>query len=266
MKFEVGDKIKVISDTFGKAYNGLVLEVVPEGKCTSADQGVWLDKRTAEVSWLNGCWIVNDFELVSRAVSKKPKRFQVGDRVISTKNTPEIPEGFVGYVVEAAEQDNYDYAISPVAGDSTGIVEYFNEDELELLSFNKDPDWRNRSDLSPQDIQGIARPILEERKIGKVQMNLFDEGFPNAVMEVAKVMSWASENKGYKPHDWKNLPNAETEFSAAASRHRVKGFIQKAEGVAAIDRTDEESNIVHLAHTAFNVLAELELVLTGKSK
>lgn len=112
----------------------------------------------------------------------------------------------------------------------------------------------------------IARPILTERKIGKVQMDLFDSGFPNAITEVAKVMTWAAENKGYKPHDWKGLPNAETEFSAAASRHRVKGFIQKAEGIAAIDRTDEESNIVHLAHTAFNILAELELVLTGKIK
>jgi len=112
----------------------------------------------------------------------------------------------------------------------------------------------------------IARPVLEERKVGKVQMDLFDSGFPNAITEVAKVMTWAAENKGYKPHDWKGLPNAETEFSAAASRHRVKGFIQKAEGVAAIDRTDEESNIVHLAHTAFNILAELELVLTGKIK
>lgn len=110
----------------------------------------------------------------------------------------------------------------------------------------------------------IARPVLEERKVGKVQMDLFDSGFPNAITEVAKVMTWAAENKGYKPHDWKGLPNAETEFSAAASRHRVKGFIQKAEGIAAIDRTDEESNIVHLAHTAFNILAELELVLTGK--
>ena len=112
----------------------------------------------------------------------------------------------------------------------------------------------------------IARPVLEERKVGKVKMQLFDEGFPNAILEIAKVMGWAEENKGYKPNDFKNLPNAETEFSAAASRHRVKGFIQKAQGIAAIDRTDEESNIVHLAHAAFNVLAELELVLTGKIK
>lgn len=112
----------------------------------------------------------------------------------------------------------------------------------------------------------IQRPVLEERKVGKVKMQLFDEGFPNAILEIAKVMGWAEENKGYKPNDFKNLPNAETEFSAAASRHRVKGFIQKAQGVPAIERTDEESNIVHLAHTCFNCLAELELVLTGKIK
>lgn len=115
-------------------------------------------------------------------------------------------------------------------------------------------------------VESIARPVLEERKVGKVKMQLFDEGFPNAIMEIAKVMTWAETAKGYQPNDFKNLPNAETEFSAAASRHRVKGFIQKAEGLAAIDRTDEESNIVHLAHAAFNILAELELVLTGKIK
>ena len=117
-----------------------------------------------------------------------------------------------------------------------------------------------------KDKSSIQRPALEERKVGKVKMQLFDEGFPNAILEIAKVMGWAEENKGYKPNDFKNLPNAETEFSAAASRHRVKGFIQKAQSVPAIERTDEESNIVHLAHTAFNVLAELELVLTGKIK
>lgn len=115
-------------------------------------------------------------------------------------------------------------------------------------------------------VSSIARPVLEERKVGKVKMQLFDEGFPNAIMEIAKVMTWAETAKGYQPNDFKNLPNAETEFSAAASRHRVKGFIQKAQGMPAIERTDEESNIVHLAHTAFNILAELELVLTGVIK
>lgn len=114
--------------------------------------------------------------------------------------------------------------------------------------------------------KGIARPILTERKVGKVQMDLFDSGFPNAVMEVAKVMTWAAENKGYKPHDWVNLPDAETSFPSAASRHRVKSLIQKVEGLPVIERVDEESAILHKAHEAFNILAELELMLRGKIK
>ena len=177
------------------------------------------------------------------------KKFKVGDKVIAVKDTPMKPEGWIGYIsnVEPGTGVFDFYAQNEVGGQELAFYGH----ELELLSVSQ---------------TSIARPILTERKVGKVQMDLFDSGFPNAITEVAKVMTWAAENKGYKPHDWKGLPNAETEFSAAASRHRVKGFIQKAEGVVAIDRTDEESNIVHLAHAAFNILAELELVLIGKIK
>lgn len=175
------------------------------------------------------------------------KKFAIGDKVIAVMNTPMVNEGWIGFITNTRPGTNlFDYYVQAQGS----IVEIaFYEHELELLNVSQ---------------ASIARPILTERKTGKVKMQLFDEGFPNAVMEVAKVMTWAAENKGYKPNDWKNLPDADTEFSAAASRHKVKSFIQKVEGVKAIDRVDEESHIPHLAHTAFNVLAELELVLTGK--
>ncbi len=112
----------------------------------------------------------------------------------------------------------------------------------------------------------IARPVLEERKIGKISIELFDEGFPNAVMAVGEVMTWAAEHKGYKPHDWKNLPNPDTAFLAAGSRHRIKRHIQRASGVNHAACVDEESHLLHLAHEAFNVLAQLELVTTGRIK
>lgn len=110
----------------------------------------------------------------------------------------------------------------------------------------------------------IARPVLEERKIGKIAIELFDEGFPNAVMAIGEVMTWAAEHKGYAPHDWKNLPNPDTAFLAAGSRHRMKRHIQRADGVNHIDCVDEESHLLHLAHEAFNVLAQLELVITNR--
>lgn len=176
-------------------------------------------------------------------------KFKVGDKVKIGKNAINVLEGTI-YTVEEAKHFNGVWIIDvPALVQESYAERGYSEGYADFTLAT-----------------GIARPILTERKVGKVQMDLFDSGFPNAITEVAKVMTWAAENKGYKPHDWKTLPNAETEFSAAASRHRVKGFIQKAEGIAAIDRTDEESNIVHLAHTAFNILAELELVLTGSIK
>lgn len=172
-------------------------------------------------------------------------RFTDGDRVISVRDTSDVPEGFIGTLQHA--QGVFDYEVT----DDKGKMELFNDDELELLSLNQ---------------SSIARPILTERKVGKVQMDLFDSGFPNAVMEVAKVMTWAAENKGYKPHDWVNLPDAETSFPSAASRHRVKSLIQKVGGLPVSERVDEESALLHKAHEAFNILAELELMLRGKIK
>lgn len=249
--FNIGDKVVVTTSVYDVTVSqgepkppkkGAILEVVE--RCTSADKGVWIDDKTVEVETINEPWQAGDFVLyVEPGTTKK---FQVGDKIVVVKDTPLVPEGWIGYITGIPSA--YGYNAHKVGYEEE--IYSFEEDELELLTA-----------ASP-----IARPTLEERKVGKVQMDLFDSGFPNAITEVAKVMTWAAENKGYKPHDWKGLPNAETEFSSAASRHRVKGFIQKANGVPALGRTDEESDIVHLAHAAFNILAELELVLTGKIK
>jgi len=81
-------------------------------------------------------------------------KFKIGDKVISIKNTPEVPEGFVGYVVEVVKNDNYDYAV-----ENLGVTEYFNEDELELLSASVCiPCGADRDDITPQEIQGLNKP------------------------------------------------------------------------------------------------------------
>ena len=183
------------------------------------------------------------------------QKFKVGDKVVCLTDNYHLEEygnqgprnGDILEVVNVCFSEGY----------------WIDSKSVDVAAINQRSAQSNFKLLKETSIS-IARPILEERKIGKVQMELFDEGFPNAVMEVAKVMTWAAENKGYKPHDWKNLPNAAEAFPAAASRHRVKGLIQKVAGVSAESRVDEESAILHKAHEAFNVLAELELMLTGK--
>lgn len=246
-KFQVGDKIKVLTDRFNTCEDGPnqgdIIDVVT--LCKSFTKGVWIDRWSVEAQTLNSDCNQASFAGYFELYAETKKRFKPGDKVISIKDTPEVPEGSIGHIL-TQRLPPYDYTV-----DINGGHQYFNEDELELLSVSQG---------------SIARPILEERKVGKVQMDLFDQGFPNAVFEVAKVMTWAAQNKGYKPHDWVNLPDAESSFPAAASRHRVKGLIQKVSGLAVSDRVDEESAILHKAHEAFNVLAELELMVRGKIK
>ena len=112
---------------------------------------------------------------------------------------------------------------------------------------------------------GTYRPELETRKVGKVRVELVDDGFPLALREIAKVMTWAQTAKGYKDHDWQNLPNAEVQLAAAASRHRTDHIIQRVvEGLSIEDCVDRESSLLHKAHEAFGVLAQLELMLRNK--
>lgn len=112
----------------------------------------------------------------------------------------------------------------------------------------------------------IYRPELETRKVGKTRVELVDDGFPLALREVAKVMTWAQTAKGYKDHDWLNLPDAQVQLAAAASRHRTDQITQHVvQGIPLLECVDPESSIVHKAHEAFGVLAQLELMLREAS-
>lgn len=85
------------------------------------------------------------------------KKFQVGDKVISTKNTPEVPEGFVGYIIEdELDSKVYGYAVKGKYG-SNDVIQYFNEDELELLSLGQST-VRLEGELHPLEIKGTLDP------------------------------------------------------------------------------------------------------------
>jgi len=99
-------------------------------------------------------------------------------------------------------------------------------------------------------------PSLETRKNDKNQMELVDTGFPNALLMLGEVMTWAAKNKGYLANDWKDIPNPQMSLLGAASRHRNK----RLKG----EEFDDESGLPHLAHECFNVMAQLELLITDK--
>lgn len=179
----------------------------------------------------------------------------------------ELPEDTILTIIDDTNDDTGDWinhekktieitAVEIYQNDFEKVVDnYFSGVGLGVAAEHDD-----KPDTIPHLIEqlGMYRPNLSDRKVGKVRVELVDKGFPNALWELAKLMTWAQEAKGYKDHDWKNLPDAKNSLPAAASRHRQ----QHNRG----EFYDDESKLYHKVSEAFGVLAELELILTGVIK
>lgn len=191
------------------------------------------------------CWFdAGAFQVVVKEKEKELSKFKVGDKVLCVSS-----DGFDNLTVDEV------YTVSNI----------YSKDAIAVKEV-KDFVHYNKRFIEAASVESIERPVLEERKKDKIRMELVDQGFPLALLELGKVMTWANNNKGYKDHDWKNIPNAENAFKGAAARHRVKFDAQRSFGNEMFDCTDEESGIIHLAHECFNNLALLELALAGKVK
>lgn len=212
-------------------------------------------------------------------------KFQIGDkvRVVKDKNVwlkeddVHLPDDSVLKVVSDSNCELFDFEI---------WIQHLNDwpDDFEVFEgykpptggyyitgfgaglFGEQPSEHMITKERAEEL-GVYRPNLEDRKVGKVRVELVDDGFPLALREIAKVMTWAQTAKGYKDHDWQNLPEPEQGLSGATSRHRTDNIIQRqVNELAAIECVDHESKLLHKAHEAFGVLAQLELILRGVIK
>lgn len=195
-------------------------------------------------------------------------RFSPEELVLLPEGTPvRVTEGYCDFEVgdtiyrrHGHHDDGRSCAFSATREGSK--TEFMTADEVEAISWTGQ--LCTETPLGGEEL-GTYRPELEKRKVGKVRVELVDDGFPLALREVAKVMTWAQTAKGYKDHDWLNLPDAQVQLAAAASRHRTDQIIQHVVGGAPLlECTDPESKLVHKAHEAFGVLAQLELMLREK--
>ena len=84
----------------------------------------------------------------------------------------------------------------------------------------------------------------------KPRPDLIFDGFSLALMEVSKVAAFGAAK--YIENGWASVPDARTRYRAAGDRHRL---------IRQTEQLDTESNLLHLAHEAWNRLAELELLL-----
>lgn len=79
---------------------------------------------------------------------------------------------------------------------------------------------------------------------GKLRAGLLHD-FHNALRAVAEVSTFGA--KKYAPHSWLHVPNGEERYFDALWRHLL------ADGI------DPDSNLDHLHHAAWNLLAIIEL-------
>lgn len=96
-----------------------------------------------------------------------------------------------------------------------------------------------------------TEPVLKGLKFDqdKPQMNLLLEGMPHALEQIGEVLTFGARK--YEAHSWQNVEDAEARYRAAQLRHAIAG----AKG----ELVDSESELLHLAHEACDILFLLEL-------
>ena len=106
----------------------------------------------------------------------------------------------------------------------------------------KDPTGRSPHEAGAKLDQGKVRPALV---LG---------GFARALWAVSEVGSFGARK--YIENGWVTVPNGKARYEDADLRHWLKDKMGQ-------DK-DEDSNLTHLAHKAWNALAALDLALREK--
>jgi hypothetical protein len=183
----------------------------------------------------------------------------------------EVPEKTETEIIEKREEilKNY-FGVEEIYNSENDNNEHFDIDAKEELK--KSFDNIDEEDLISKGIKvtldnGKVKVILNDEKEkdplgkdphepgakldqGKVRVGLLFNDFPRALLEVSKVCTIGA--KKYTDHGWLSVPNGIQRYNDAKNRHILNG---------AISEIDEEYGLLHLAHEAWNTLAELELRL-----
>lgn len=91
---------------------------------------------------------------------------------------------------------------------------------------------------------------------GKIMAGLVIDGFARALIEVAKVGTFGA--KKYTPNGWITVPNGKERYLDALYRHLL--------AESAGEQIDRDSGLYHAAHSAWNTLARLDLILRDREK
>lgn len=89
---------------------------------------------------------------------------------------------------------------------------------------------------------------------GKNRLGMVLFGFARALQEVGLVGTFGADK--YTDNGWLDVPDGQRRYTDAMLRH----LLQEASG----EEFDEETRLLHAAHTAWGALARLELLLRTK--
>ena len=106
--------------------------------------------------------------------------------------------------------------------------------------------------MNPDNLKAstLHRPGAKDDK-DKPLVELVLGDFAHALEQVCQIGTFGAQK--YTEHGWLSVPDAQKRYANAAGRHRLTR--QKGETI------DPESEMPHLAHEAWNILAQLELYL-----
>ena len=91
---------------------------------------------------------------------------------------------------------------------------------------------------------------------GKNRLGLVMFGFARALQEVGRVGTYGARK--YSDNGWMQVPDGERRYTDAMFRHLMKE--------AAGEVKDADTELLHAAHTAWNALARLELMMRKREQ
>ena len=139
------------------------------------------------------------------------------------------------------------------------IVDYYNNQGVKAESERPRPSMNaidimvregSKAEATPD---GVAQHAPGAKlDAGKVKAGVLGQ-FARALMRIAEVGTGGADK--YTRGGWQHVQNGEERYEDAKWRHLLKGYI---------DEYDHEWELEHLAHEAWNALAQLELALRRK--
>jgi hypothetical protein len=123
-------------------------------------------------------------------------------------------------------------------------------------------DWKNMLPVWPAAAKEADPSGLDQHSpgakvdAGKVRPSLIIEGMARALWAVSEVATFGAAK--YTDGGWVLVQNGQARYADAQYRHVLK----RAKG----ELIDDDSNLSHLAHEAWNALAKLDLALREQEK